>query len=80
MCTENAARDHIAHIEEEKGKIQIHVISNSLSIPPNRQCLIWLVELQNLFSRQLPEMPKAYITRFVFDPKHRIWHCLNQIM
>ncbi|GFT74630.1 hypothetical protein NPIL_545661 [Nephila pilipes] len=69
--TENAARDHIAHIEEEKGTIQIHVIHNSLSNPPNKQCLIWLVELQNLFARQLPEMPKGYIIRFVFDPKHK---------
>lgn len=69
--TENAARDHIAHIEEEKGTIQIHVIGNSLSNPPNKQCLTWLVELQNLFARQLPEMPKGYIIRFVFDPKHK---------
>ncbi|GFR29729.1 hypothetical protein TNCT_595591 [Trichonephila clavata] len=69
--TENAARDHIAHIEEQKGAIQIHVIGNSLSNPPNKQCLRWLVELQNLFARQLPEMPKGYIIRFVFDPKHK---------
>ncbi|XP_055940578.1 histone acetyltransferase KAT2A-like isoform X2 [Argiope bruennichi] len=69
--TENAARDHIAHIEEERGAIQLHIISNSLSKPPDKQCQIWLVELQNLFARQLPEMPKGYIIRFVFDSKHK---------
>lgn len=44
------------------------VVSNSLTNTPDTQSQIWLVELQNLFARQLPEMPKSYITRFVFDP------------
>lgn len=29
---------------------------------------MWLVGLQNVFSHQLPRMPKEYITRLVFDP------------
>lgn len=43
---------------------------------------MWLVGLQNVFSHQLPRMPKEYITRLVFDPyvavlKPRISGCLH---
>ena len=27
--------------------------------------------LKNIFSKQLPNMPKEYITRLVFDRRHR---------
>lgn len=64
-------RDKNARIQESRGHIQLKVISNSLSEPNNDQILIWLVGLRNLFSRQLPDMPKLYITRLVFDPKHQ---------
>ncbi|KAG1653006.1 Histone acetyltransferase KAT2A [Nymphon striatum] len=67
---ENAARDEAARLEEKRGVIEFHVISNNLEWS-DRQCLLWLVGLQNLFSHQLPKMPKGYITRLVFDPKHR---------
>ena len=33
--------------------------------------LIRLITLKNIFSRQLPKMPREYITRLVMDPKHR---------
>jgi len=33
--------------------------------------MLWLIALQNVFSHQLPRMPKEYITRLVFDPKHK---------
>jgi len=68
---ENAARDEAARIEEKRGIIEFRVISNTLDVKPPRQTLIWLVGLQNVFSHQLPRMPKEYITRLVFDPKHR---------
>jgi histone acetyltransferase len=29
---------------------------------------MWLIGLQNVFSHQLPRMPKEYISRLVFDP------------
>ncbi len=32
---------------------------------------IWLLDLLNVFAIQLPRMPKEYITRLVFDPKHK---------
>ena len=30
-----------------------------------------LVALKNIFSKQLPNMPKEYIARLVLDPRHR---------
>ncbi|PNH02069.1 Histone acetyltransferase GCN5 [Tetrabaena socialis] len=35
------------------------------------QNLIYLVGLKNIFSKQLPNMPKEYIVRLVFDRRHR---------
>ncbi|CAH1789009.1 unnamed protein product [Owenia fusiformis] len=66
-----AARDEAARLEEQRGIIEFHVISNSLSRRPPKQTLLWLIGLQNVFSHQLPRMPKEYITRLVFDPKHK---------
>ncbi|NXC41421.1 KAT2A acetyltransferase, partial [Penelope pileata] len=56
---------------ERRGIIEFHVIGNSLSQKSNKKILMWLVGLQNVFSHQLPRMPKEYITRLVFDPKHK---------
>ncbi|KAK6170523.1 hypothetical protein SNE40_018897 [Patella caerulea] len=67
----HATRDETARSEEEKGVIQFHVIGNSLNSVPSKQLILWLIGLQNVFSHQLPRMPKEYITRLVFDPKHR---------
>lgn len=69
--SENAARDEAARMEERKGIIEFHVVGNSLSKKVSEQSLMWLVGLQNVFSHQLPRMPKEYITRLVFDPKHK---------
>ena len=33
--------------------------------------MILLTGLKNIFMKQLPKMPKEYITRLVYDPKHR---------
>eukprot|EP00271_Cylindrocystis_brebissonii_P005313 TRINITY_DN17301_c0_g1_i1.p1 TRINITY_DN17301_c0_g1~~TRINITY_DN17301_c0_g1_i1.p1 ORF type:complete len:440 (-),score=89.76 TRINITY_DN17301_c0_g1_i1:555-1874(-) len=35
------------------------------------QHMIWLVGLKNIFSRQLPNMPKEYIVRLVMDLSHK---------
>lgn len=69
--SDNAARDEFARIEERKGLIEFHVVGNSLTQKVSKQTLIWLVGLQNVFSHQLPRMPKEYISRLVFDPKHK---------
>ncbi|XP_077555533.1 gcn5 acetyltransferase [Haemaphysalis longicornis] len=69
--SELAARDEAARAEERRGVIEFHLVANSLSRRVDQQSLVWLVGLQNVFSHQLPRMPKEYITRLVFDPKHR---------
>uniref|UniRef100_UPI00358F1C47 histone acetyltransferase KAT2B isoform X2 n=1 Tax=Myxine glutinosa TaxID=7769 RepID=UPI00358F1C47 len=71
LLSAHAARDEAARMEERRGIIEFHVLGNSLSQRPNKKMLVWLVGLQNVFSHQLPRMPKEYITRLVFDPKHK---------
>jgi len=65
---ENEPRDETAKQEEAKGIIKFHVVGNSLSQAVSKQTMLWLIGLQNVFSRQLPSMGKEYITRLVFDP------------
>lgn len=71
LLLDNCARDEAARTEEKKGIIEFHVVSNSLTRKVSQQELLWLVGLQNVFSHQLPRMPKEYISRLVFDPKHK---------
>ncbi|XP_037549131.1 histone acetyltransferase KAT2B [Nematolebias whitei] len=71
LLSAHSARDEAARLEERRGVIEFHVIGNSLNQKPNKRILMWLVGLQNVFSHQLPSMPKEYITRLVFDPKHK---------
>lgn len=65
------ARDESARVEERQGKIGFHIIGNSMNKRITRQDYLWLNAIQNVISHQLPRMPKEYITRLVFDPKHR---------
>uniref|UniRef100_A0A4W3K4P2 histone acetyltransferase n=1 Tax=Callorhinchus milii TaxID=7868 RepID=A0A4W3K4P2_CALMI len=71
LLSAHAARDEAARLEERRGVIEFHVVGNSLNQKPNKKMMMWLVGLQNVFSHQLPRMPKEYITRLVFDPKHK---------
>ncbi len=64
----HVARDQVARMEEHRGVIGFHVICNSTVRQPPKQTQMWLIGLQNIYSRQLPRMPKQYITRLVFDP------------
>ncbi|XP_059487013.1 histone acetyltransferase KAT2A [Neocloeon triangulifer] len=68
---ENAPRDEAAKLEEQKGVISFVVVGNSITRPVSKQTITWLIGLQNVFSHQLPRMPKEYISRLVFDPKHK---------
>eukprot|EP01102_Stenamoeba_stenopodia_P021193 TRINITY_DN846_c0_g1_i4.p1 TRINITY_DN846_c0_g1~~TRINITY_DN846_c0_g1_i4.p1 ORF type:complete len:821 (-),score=182.47 TRINITY_DN846_c0_g1_i4:4-2397(-) len=61
------SRDALAKKEEKEGLIEFRVIKNDNSV----QHLIWLLSLKNIFSKQLPKMPKEYICRLVFDINHR---------
>lgn len=66
-----APRDEAAKNEEKRKLIEFHVIGNSLTGPVNKQTMLWLIGLHNVFSHQLPEMTKEYISQLVFDPKHK---------
>lgn len=43
--------------------LEYRVVSNDGS----RQHLMWLIGVKNIFSQQLPKMPKEYIVRLVLD-------------
>ncbi|CAB3232174.1 unnamed protein product [Arctia plantaginis] len=66
-----APRDEAAKLEEQRKMIEFHVIGNSLTGPVNKQTMLWLIGLHNVFSHQLPEMTKEYISQLVFDSKHK---------
>ncbi|CAD6186330.1 unnamed protein product [Caenorhabditis auriculariae] len=64
-------RSRAAVREEHNGLIQFRIIGNDLDPFQEREKLAYLVQLQTLFSVQLPKMPKEYITRLVFDDRHQ---------
>ena len=64
LLPEHAPRDEAAKLEEKKGLIEFHCVSNSLTEKVPKQTMLWLIAIQNIFSHQLPRMPKEYITRF----------------
>ncbi|WKY13837.1 hypothetical protein Q1695_004572 [Nippostrongylus brasiliensis] len=67
----DVCRGEAARIEERKGIIEFKVIGNTLEPFQSRETTVSLLQLQSLFSVQLPKMPKEYITRLVFDDRHR---------
>ncbi|BET00304.1 PCAF (P300/CBP-associated factor) N-terminal domain [Nesidiocoris tenuis] len=60
-----------AKAAEEKGRIKIVLLGNSLTAPVPKQTMLWLLGLRTLFLRHLTSMPVDYITRLVFDPRHK---------
>lgn len=69
VFSENApATDEAPKLEEKRNIIQLHVIGNTLTEPVSVQTMLWLIGLQNVFSRQLTQMPREYITQLLFDP------------
>ncbi|KAK8106725.1 hypothetical protein PG999_010084 [Apiospora kogelbergensis] len=55
-----------ATIEEREGEIEFRVVNND----NKRESLIILTGLKCIFQNQLPEMPKDYIARLVYDRAH----------
>lgn len=53
-------------IEEKEGKIGFRVVNNDNT----RDNMIILTGLKNIFQKQLPMMPKEYISRLVYDRTH----------
>jgi histone acetyltransferase len=51
-------------MEEAKGLIYFKVIKNE----GTRDSLEALTSLKNIFQKQLPKMPKEYISRLIYDP------------
>ncbi|XP_050439018.1 histone acetyltransferase KAT2A [Adelges cooleyi] len=68
---ETGPRGHQARTEEAQGIIRFVVIGNSLDSKVEKSTMMWLIQLRNLFRTQLPRMPVRYITRLVFDTKHK---------
>lgn len=64
----NAPRDEAAKAEEKRGEIEFCIVGNSLTQPISKQSMLWLLGLQSVFSHQLPDMPREYISQLVFDP------------
>ena len=56
-----------AAIEQENQEIMLPVVG---SRDPTPVATILLIGLKNLFQRQLPKMPREYITRLVLDKNH----------
>ncbi|ETV74781.1 hypothetical protein, variant 1 [Aphanomyces astaci] len=61
------SRDEMAKKEEDTGLLEFCVITNDGT--PER--MVQLMTLKNIFSKQLPKMPKEYIVRLVFDRNHQ---------
>ncbi|EGW34119.1 uncharacterized protein SPAPADRAFT_133455 [Spathaspora passalidarum NRRL Y-27907] len=53
-------------IEEKEGKIEFRVVNNDNT----RESMIVLTGLKNIFQKQLPKMPREYISRLVYDRSH----------
>lgn len=60
-------RDSKLKAEEQQGTIQCRVISNDGS----HVNYILLTALKNIFQKQLPKMPREYITRLIYDRSHK---------
>lgn len=59
-------RDVGAKVQEERREIVFKIIKND----QQKESLKMLIDLKNIFSRQLPKMPKQYIVKLVFDRNH----------
>lgn len=76
----NVARDEAAKAEEKRGDIEFHIVGNSLTHPISKEAMLWLLGLQSVFSHQLPDMPKEYISQLVFDPWVFFWLLLKDFV
>eukprot|EP00924_Labyrinthula_sp_SR-Ha-C_P013886 maker-scaffold_5-snap-gene-16.10-mRNA-1 protein AED:0.02 eAED:0.03 QI:0/0/0/1/0/0/2/0/449 len=54
-------------------KLNLFVINND----GQQDSLIWLLNMKEIFSKQLPKMPKEYIIRLCFDEKHYTLVCVR---
>ena len=71
---QSISRDESAKLEEDKGDITFVVIANDGDVKKAAM----LINLKNIFSLQLPKMPKAYIVRLCLDRQHESMCILKQ--
>ncbi|KAK1399111.1 Histone acetyltransferase [Heracleum sosnowskyi] len=62
-----SAREENLKKEEDEGRLKFACVRND-GIDEH---MVWLIGLKNIFSRQLPNMPKEYIVRLVMDRSHK---------
>ena len=62
-----AGRDETLRKEEESALLRFNVITNDGTLENLRM----LIDLKNIYSKQLPNMPKDYIVKLVFDNRHK---------
>uniref|UniRef100_A0A061RH03 histone acetyltransferase n=1 Tax=Tetraselmis sp. GSL018 TaxID=582737 RepID=A0A061RH03_9CHLO len=62
-----SAREAYLQKLEESNEVSFVYFRNDNSEQSN----LWLIGLKNIFSKQLPNMPREYITRLVMDRRHR---------
>lgn len=70
------AREEHLMKQEKEGEISFVYVKND-GTPQN---MIYLISLKNIFSKQLPNMPKEYICRLVLERRHRWGPVASQIM
>jgi histone acetyltransferase len=69
-CATSAATTAIKEEEDRKEEPKPQTATFEFRVVANdniRQHMFYLVDLKNIFSRQLPKMPREYISRLVFD-------------
>ena len=68
-----ATRESHLRKQERDGELKWKVIKNDGSEESSRL----LIALKNIFGKQLPNMPKEYIVRLVFDSRHNSMLCMK---
>jgi len=59
-------KERAGAVEEREGRIEFRVVHNNGS----KESFLILTGLKNIFQKQLPKMPREYISRLVYDKNH----------
>mmetsp|Transcript_21671 Transcript_21671/g.42567 ORF Transcript_21671/g.42567 Transcript_21671/m.42567 type:complete len:747 (+) Transcript_21671:129-2369(+) len=58
---------------KDKDGLEFRIITND----GTEENLVWLINVKEIFAKQLPKMPKEYIVRLVMDRKHYSLVCID---
>ncbi|KAI6648798.1 Histone acetyltransferase KAT2B-like [Oopsacas minuta] len=64
-------RESRAVEEENIGVIEFRIVFNNPNVAIDQEDIMRLVAAKSLFAYQLPKIPREYITRLVFDSRHK---------